>query len=57
MCQKGGAAMRCMTVLNYPDQCMEGKGGDEFQKHCQVGFAHTNVTRGTPFDIIGKGKI
>lgn len=31
VCQEGGAAMRCMTVLNYPDQCMGGRVRGSFR--------------------------
>lgn len=54
VCQEGGAAMRCMTVLNYPDQCMGGRMGGSFRSTAGRGFTHTNVIRGTPIDIMGK---
>lgn len=54
MCQEGGAAMRCMTVLNYPDQCMGGRVEGSFRSTAASGFTHTNVIRGIPIDIMRK---
>lgn len=43
--------MGCMTVLNYPDQCMGGWGGS-FRSPAGWGFTHINVIRGTPIDMM-----